>query len=72
LLKAKEGKNDGKLVKVVNGHGLIAEAETVKGKAWVILPPGTLIVNIEGKACIASCLNPIHRFEKRACPPCKD
>lgn len=72
LEKSKQGQNNGKLVRKVVGHGLIAEAETVRGLAWVILPPGTLIANIDGKACIASCLNPITRFEKRPCPPCKN
>jgi hypothetical protein len=71
LIKAKDGTNNGKIVKKVTGNGLIAEAETVKGRGWVILPPGTLLAKVDDKWCIASCLNPVYDVHKRPCPPCK-
>lgn len=72
LIKAENNTNDGKKVKKVVGHGLIVEAETVKGKGWVILPPGTLIARLDDKVVIASCLNPIYKIEERKCPPCSN
>jgi hypothetical protein len=71
LIKAKDGTNNGKIVKKVTGNGLIAEAETVKGRGWVILPPGTLLARVDSQWCIASCLNPVYDVHKRPCPPCK-
>jgi hypothetical protein len=71
LEKAKNNTNNGKIVKKIVGDGLIAEAETIKGRGWVILPPGTLLAKVDDRWCIASCLNPVYQIDKRPCPPCK-
>ncbi len=69
-------------VRLVTDNGLIVETQTAAKekdykKAWVILPPGTLLVKVDNIGgddvhwCIAACLNPIYRVDKRKCPPCE-